>query len=781
MFSRIFWFGLLLSLGTTDLLAQVPCNGGYVSFDAHAINIGPTGLDDTQNLQCALDYAVANNFPSIKLGRAEYYISSVIAEDFIGTLSGVSKATTTINIINNSINCQLMLDQDRAPAAIKFSGGEPRIRNMTIATDTPCIDNNIGFYALHFTGVADQVSGCQNDLIFGSVDRLVIQGTDVYAPTSTAVAALGEGSYFGGCQTTLLGTFKLNRSEVMGYTNGVTTILHASAQVDINFNQFEHNRFDVVIPNANQSTTITRNDFVGVATNNSGYMGVQVLTNAADAPVANRVVIHKNTFDIEASGSYTGSAIVFDQTAKIANLSTIASGNTFGLNGNAAYGIIGGGVSGAIINGNKFDGSAAAGILANPANSAKSSDWAILANTGFNNLLSQGPDIILGPDLSNSIVGALQTSKVQDTGSGNSVLPIVADKALQGRVSALEALVATLTAQLNTHTASATVHHQRYADSEAVATVGPHFSGSHADLTSVTTGQHHAKYTTADAIAAVGSHSPDYSTLLAGVTRGTDPGTGYDTLRFTGMNLQLVNGTGTTGGAPNGKGNLIIGYNELRDETNATVVCPSVVGTEIYCNRRTGSHMSVVGAFNNYSSFGGAVTGRYNETSGQYTSVSGGQWNIAKGLYASVSGGSRNSANGPGASVSGGNNNEAGGQDASVSGGQGNEATGAISSIAGGTSNETIGNFASISGGFGNTAKVRTSSILGGLGNETNAIYGVIIGGSANILSAAYGVVVGGLNNTASGEFDVILGGDNIDCNLVNDGVCGEGSISATD
>ena len=34
------------------------------------------------------------------------------------------------------------------------------------------------------------------------------------------------------------------------------------------------------------------------------------------------------------------------------------------------------------------------------------------------------------------------------------------------------------------------------------------------------------------------------------------------TLRFTGINVQIVSGSGTTDGPVNGKGNLIIGYNE---------------------------------------------------------------------------------------------------------------------------------------------------------------------------------------------------------------------------
>ena len=66
--------------------------------------------------------------------------------------------------------------------------------------------------------------------------------------------------------------------------------------------------------------------------------------------------------------------------------------------------------------------------------------------------------------------------------------------------------------------------------------------------------------------------------LLANVTRGTV--NGQDTIRFSGVNVQIVDGSGNTSGAVNGRGNLIVGYNELRGSGDV----------------RTGSHNIVVGS-----------------------------------------------------------------------------------------------------------------------------------------------------------------------------------------
>ena len=54
---------------------------------------------------------------------------------------------------------------------------------------------------------------------------------------------------------------------------------------------------------------------------------------------------------------------------------------------------------------------------------------------------------------------------------------------------------------------------------------------------------------------------------------------------MTGANVQIVDGTGDTGGTPNGLGNLIVGYNASSGDT------------------RTGSHNLVVGDLHTYTSY----------------------------------------------------------------------------------------------------------------------------------------------------------------------------------
>jgi hypothetical protein len=221
---------------------------------------------------------------------------------------------------------------------------------------------------------------------------------------------------------------------------------------------------------------------------------------------------------------------------------------------------------------------------------------------------------------------------------------------------------------------------------------------------------------------------------------------GQPTVRFTGVNLQVVNGLASTATA-NGTGNLIVGYDEA-DTLNyshctmgtnpalsgvAAIVtdqttCTAAGGTWFSTGFKTGSHYVVAGSGHNYSRWGGLLAGRQNTSNYDYASVIGGYNNTASGSVSTVTGGHHNIAGGDGASVSGGWSNTASGGTASVSGGGLNTASGSQASVSGGGSTSSGGNVASgylssISGGISNTADTTLSSILGGVGQNTSADY----------------------------------------------------------
>ena len=165
---------------------------------------------------------------------------------------------------------------------------------------------------------------------------------------------------------------------------------------------------------------------------------------------------------------------------------------------------------------------------------------------------------------------------------------------------------------------------------------------------------------------------------------------GYGTAQFTGVNVQVINGVNQT--TTNGLGNLIVGYNNLR-ESGSAVCSNGAFIDQASCegslriwaqSHKTGSHNLVAGDRNSYSRYGGVVFGTSNAINQVYSVVTGGSLNISSGLYSSVSGGNSNIARGTQSSVNGGINNTAIGTRSSVSGGESNTASGSRSSVSGG-------------------------------------------------------------------------------------------------
>lgn len=209
---------------------------------------------------------------------------------------------------------------------------------------------------------------------------------------------------------------------------------------------------------------------------------------------------------------------------------------------------------------------------------------------------------------------------------------------------------------------------------------------------------------------------------------------GQPTAQFSAVNVQVVSGSGATAGAVNGRGNLIIGYDEMR-------------GTQ------TGSHDLVLGTNQSYTGFASIVGGTHNTASESYGAVLGSD-NTAGGRYGVVLG-SDNTASGKYATVTGGSSNVASGNLASVTGGEGNLAKQTSSSIGGGCDNVAGTGLSVIScpgSGF--------ESISGGFQNQASGLFGTVSGGAHNTASGSGASVAGGGFNTASGASSWLGGGD---------------------
>lgn len=225
--------------------------------------------------------------------------------------------------------------------------------------------------------------------------------------------------------------------------------------------------------------------------------------------------------------------------------------------------------------------------------------------------------------------------------------------------------------------------------------------------------------------------------LLDGVSRDGN------TLLVSGLNLQVVSGTGATDAEPNGLGNVIIGYDEPR------------AGDE---SEKSGSHMLVLGAGNSYSGFGGVIAGQGNTLAADFGAILGGTRNEVLDVFGVVVGGNTNVSNGLRSIVIGGQGNRAEGEAAVVVGGLLNRASGQFSFIGGGNGNQAGAVSSSVSGGSGNWAAGEGTSILGGQGNLAAGPFSTIGGGMGNRANGPSSMVSGGRGRITSGESDWAAG-----------------------
>lgn len=203
---------------------------------------------------------------------------------------------------------------------------------------------------------------------------------------------------------------------------------------------------------------------------------------------------------------------------------------------------------------------------------------------------------------------------------------------------------------------------------------------------------------------------------FAGVSRQGDD------VIFGGVNVYVVSGAGKTDAEPNGKGNLIVGYNELRGGFD-------LLGRPE--DRRGGSHNLVVGSANNYASWGGVVTGINNDSDGQYAAVLGGRENTASGDFSAALGGIANAITGDAAVAIGGSQNRSDGYWTLAAGGTENVVQGDWSAVLGGTKHALTPNalYATITGGQSNGVACEACSIAGGAN--------IVLDGSRNNAFAA--------------------------------------------
>ena len=310
---------LLTVASSSASWAQTEC-GSAVTIGGSKISVASEAGNDTANLQCALDAATDQGISSIELTGSEYTVDNVTALGFRGSIAGISKASTVLKLAAGGVDCSA-----EDPSALRFYVGAPTIERMTIEAEELCGATGesasvIGFYS--------NANSCADDrTIFGNVDRVVITGPGAGVTDMISAVSMTKANV---CDEIVLGTLKVNRSEISGLSHGVISSIGGEGQVDINFNTFTGMGTSIAIANANQGSSIASNiinynDTANFA-NVEGFGSVGILVGGdANAPTLNLTSIKKNTFKNGNAGTAGYAVLVGQEGSKVAHSMWVAS------------------------------------------------------------------------------------------------------------------------------------------------------------------------------------------------------------------------------------------------------------------------------------------------------------------------------------------------------------------------------------------------------------------------------------------------------------------------
>jgi len=432
----------ILLIQAIPSLAQTVCDAAEVKLDNNHIQIAPNGVDDTDNIQCALDLAVEQRIPEIRLIRGDFFIGALVARGFHGTLQGGGQEHTRIRVLAQSVDCAASETRGETTAIIKFIGGEPRLRWLTLITDPnvwACAQGEyIGLGAMvHFTGRQGAAPDCPADVVYGTIDRVTLEGPRNYDMTPqtirTGLLTEAEGAGSPDCRGNLLGSVKINRSRIGGFSTGASLEMRGNAQISVFSSDFDGNHTGLRLADSNAVVTLFGNRFASSAPGSydccrGGGTGIAV-DNRVDSTGATRLDVRGNTFNVTSGGNDYAWGLRLNGASGATAVNVVISNNRFDLSGGGdmAMAVSSLGVSGGLLSDNLTVGYLGGGLFftLNAEQLGDADHWTVVANSGLAEMYGPYPDyydIYLGANSSNTLIGPGQAAMVRDEGVDNITL-----------------------------------------------------------------------------------------------------------------------------------------------------------------------------------------------------------------------------------------------------------------------------------------------------------------------------------------------------------------------
>jgi hypothetical protein len=242
---------LLLSLAVTSVanpVAAQACDPAFVTQTGTVITVKPTSVDDTANLQCAFDLAVAAGpGRTVRLLTGTYHTGLIFVNNFHGTFTGAGSTKTVVtnlpdlDVTPEDVIFDLPSPTNRWPDLVSFVEGDFAISDMAfqIKGDQPTLPWTIFGIdpPLRVLSAAVLVTGEQ---VSARIERVLVEGEPM--PETMFGYNLINGTvyanYFGGPRIT--GSLTIKNSIFRNLNSGTPVNSPSGASILITRNTFEN-------------------------------------------------------------------------------------------------------------------------------------------------------------------------------------------------------------------------------------------------------------------------------------------------------------------------------------------------------------------------------------------------------------------------------------------------------------------------------------------------------------------------------------------------------------
>ncbi len=192
-------------LGLTMLLPATVSAGDYT-----VKVLPPNGVDDTDNIQSALNECVAHSPGcTVQLDAGTYFTRQLVTYNFNGNFEGMGKNRTTIEAIHflpvftrhipTDGGCAPNLTDCLWPSLIIFVDGDIHVSDLSVKITAPPGTATAGWYILDskVTDLLDAFRFMGQHPTYVTIDRIAVEGLPDDSPTSYGVNVINSAIYAG--------------------------------------------------------------------------------------------------------------------------------------------------------------------------------------------------------------------------------------------------------------------------------------------------------------------------------------------------------------------------------------------------------------------------------------------------------------------------------------------------------------------------------------------------------------------------------------------------------